>query len=136
MINGTDSFTHEFDGCMYGLKSRYTKIGTPIKKPWRMVSWGVSFKNLHERCDGSHTHGPCAGKETRVTQLYTEQIVKIILKGVKNHMLLNNAYGIKRNLKPKKPQHLQALTCIRMNQQGLQFLHVLHCGSFRLKVKE
>ena len=88
MINGTDSHTHthEFDGCMYGLKSKYTKIGTPIKKPWRIISWGVSFKTLHGKCDGSHTHGPCADKETRVTQLYTEQIVKIILKGVKNQM--------------------------------------------------
>ena len=91
MINGTDSFTHEFDGCMYGLKSRFTKTGTPIKKPWRMISRGVSFKNLHGKCDGSHTHGPCAGKETRITQLYTEQIVKIILKRIKNQMLLNNA---------------------------------------------
>ena len=101
MINGTDSHTHEFDGCMYGLKSKYNKIGTPIKKPWRIISWGVSFNKLHEKCDGSHAHGPCAGRETRITQLYTEQIVKIILKGVKNQMLLNNAYGIKRNLKPK-----------------------------------
>ena len=147
MINGTDSFTHEFDGCMYGIKSKYTKTGTPIKKPWRIISWGVSFKNLHEKCDGSHVHGPCAGKETRITQLHAEQIVKVILKGVKNQMLLNNAYGIKRNLKPKRTQVSQALTCVLLNQnqrsiwqeehdqQGLQFLHFLHCGSFRLKVK-
>ena len=146
MINGTDSHTHEFDGCMYGLKSKYTKIGTPIKKPWRIISWGVSFKKLHERCDGSHAHGPCAGRETRITQLYTEQIVKIVLKGVKNQMLLNNAYGIKRNLKPKMTSVCQALSCIRICQdhihhddqvqRGFQFLHFLHCGSFRLKVKE
>ena len=146
MINGTDSHTHEFDGCMYGLKSKYNKIGTPIKKPWRIISWGVSFNKLHEKCDGSHAHGPCAGRETRITQLYTEQIVKIILKGVKNQMLLNNAYGIKRNLKPKMTSVCQALSCIQVYhdhtslndqvQQGFQFLHFLHCGSFRLKVKE
>ena len=146
MINGTDSHTHEFDGCMYGLKSKYNKIGTPIKKPWRIISWGVSFNKLHEKCDGSHAHGPCAGRETRITQLYTEQIVKIILKGVKNQMLLNNAYGIKRNFNPKMTSVCQALSCIRMYQdhthhddqvqQGFQFLHFLHCGSFRLKVQE
>eukprot|EP00435_Cladocopium_sp_Y103_P008062 s3816_g2.t1 len=43
MINGTDSYIHEFDGCMYGLVSRYKDTGTPIKKPWRIVSWGVSL---------------------------------------------------------------------------------------------
>ena len=148
MINGTDSFTHEFDGCMYGLKSKYHNIGTPIKKPWRIISWGVSFKNLHERCDGSHVHGPCAGKETRVTQLYTEEIIKVILKGGKNQTLLNNACGIKRNLKPRRTQVSNVMTCIQMrkdqesiwhvedDQQGLQFLRFLHRGSFRLKVKE
>ena len=50
------------------------------------------------------------------------------------------------NLKPKMTSVCQALTCIRMYQdqthhddqvqQGFQFLHFLHCGSFRLKVKE
>ena len=30
--------------------------GTAIKKPWRIVSWGVSFFDLHEKCDGSHPH--------------------------------------------------------------------------------
>ena len=25
LIRGTDSYTHEFDGCMYGLKSRFRK---------------------------------------------------------------------------------------------------------------
>eukprot|EP00435_Cladocopium_sp_Y103_P041687 s1561_g11.t1 len=68
LINGTDSHIHEFDGCMYGLVSRYKDAGTPIKKPWRIVSWGVSFKDLNLKCDGSHEHGQCAGRETRVTQ--------------------------------------------------------------------
>ena len=108
-----------------------------------MISRTDSFTHEFERCDGSHIHGPCAGKETRVTQLYTELIVKIILKGVKNQMLLNNAYGIKRNLKPKKPQYFQALTCVRVNQgyicqdehdqQGLQFLHFLYCVFFKVE---
>ena len=40
MINGTNSTIHEFDGCMYGLKSQFKDAGMAIKKPWRIVSWG------------------------------------------------------------------------------------------------
>ena len=99
MVNGTNSTIHEFDGCMYGLKSQFKDAGTAIKKPWRIVSWGVSFSDLHEKCDGSHSHGPCAGRETRATQLYTDKIVRCIIRGVKNQMLWNIAYGTKQ---PKK----------------------------------
>ena len=77
MIHGTQSHIHDFDGCMYGLKSQFKDVGTAIKKPWRIVSWGVAFKDLHSKCDGSHTHGPCAGRETRLTQLYTDKIVRL-----------------------------------------------------------
>ena len=118
MIKGTDSHDHQFDGCMYGLKTQNTNIGSAIKKPWRIISWGVSFDGLHSKGDGSHTHGQCAGRETRVTQLYTEEIVKCIIKGLKNRMLLNNAYGRSsqssslRN--PKGPRTVQASPCIMM----------------------
>ena len=42
LINGTQSTVHDFDGCMYGLKSQFKDVGTAIKKPWRIVSWGLS----------------------------------------------------------------------------------------------
>ena len=96
MVNGTSSTIHEFDGCMYGLKSKFKDAGTAIKKPWRIVSWGVSFSDLHEKCDGSHSHGPCAGRETRATQLYTDKIVRCIIRGVKNQMSWNIACGKKQ----------------------------------------
>ena len=35
------------------------------------------------------------GRETRVTQLYTDKIVRCIIRGVKNQMLWNIAYGTK-----------------------------------------
>ena len=95
MVNDTESTVHEFDGCMYGLKSQFKDAGTAIKKPWRIVSWAVSFSDLHTKCDGSHSHGPCAGRETRATQLYTDKIVRYIIRGIENQMLLNNAYGRK-----------------------------------------
>ena len=72
--------------------------------------------------------------------------MKIILKGIKNQMLLNYAFGIKRTLKPKSGSQFYALTCIQVDPlqvrqecidwQGFQFQQFIHCGSFRLKVKE
>ena len=99
MIDGTQSTVHDFDGCMYGLTSKFKDVGMPIKKPWRVVSWGVHFFDLHEKCDGSHAHGQCAGRETRVTQMYTDQIVRSILRGITNQMLINNVYG--KKFRPK-----------------------------------
>ena len=40
MVRGTDSNTDGFDGCMYGLRSRFRNVGVPIKEPWRIISWG------------------------------------------------------------------------------------------------
>ena len=99
MIDGTQPTVHNFDGCMYGLTSKFKDVGMPIKKPWRIVSWGVHFFDLHEKCDGSHAHGQCAGRETRATQMYTDQIVRCILRGVTNQMLINNVYG--KKFRPK-----------------------------------
>ena len=79
MIEGTDSHIHDFDGCMYGLETQFDGRHIPIKKPWRIISWGV---NLHKKCDRRHDHGKCEGRETRITQTYTKQIVDIILKTI------------------------------------------------------
>ena len=87
MINGTDSHIHDFDGCMYGLSTQFGDQRVPIKKPWRIVSWGVKF-SLHKKCDRNHDHGKCEGRETKVTQTYTNQIVDIILKTVRRQMTI------------------------------------------------
>ena len=81
MIGGTESHIHDFDGCMYGLKTQFDDRHIPIKKPWRIVSWGVKF-DLHKKCDRRHDHGKCEGRETRITQTYTQQIVDISLKTI------------------------------------------------------
>ena len=149
MINGTNSTIHEFDGCMYGLKSQFKDAGTAIKKPWRIVSWGVSFFDLHEKCDGSHPHGPCAGRETRATQLYTDKIVRCIIRGVKNQMLWNIAEGTKQPKKVKNKTNIQrprnkACTCLsitndededKTNQHLDQLLLDRICRRGGLKVK-
>ena len=76
-----DGTSHEFDGCRYGLKQRYAKNPLPIKKPWRVVSWNFELgSSLSKKCNGNHEHGPCAGRETKETQLYTSLIVCVILR--------------------------------------------------------
>ena len=45
----------------------------------QIVSWGVKF-DLNKKCDGSHEHSQCAGRETKGTQTYTDEIVSIIMK--------------------------------------------------------
>ena len=46
LVEGTVSHEHKFDGCMYGLKSQFQETPKPIKKPWKIVTWGVSFPKL------------------------------------------------------------------------------------------
>ena len=76
-----DSFINDFDGCCYGLREQYSHPPRYIKKPWRIVSWGVDFgDSLSKKCDGRHEHAPCAGRETIGTQVYTSNIVSTILK--------------------------------------------------------
>ncbi|MCV6576370.1 MAG: hypothetical protein OIF58_11595, partial [Cohaesibacter sp.] len=81
MIEGTDSTTHDFDGCCYGLRQKFGDSNKYIKKPWRIVSWNVEVgKRLSLKCDGRHEHVPCAGRETLHTQIYTSKIVSIVLE--------------------------------------------------------
>ena len=81
LIDAPDSFINDFDGCCYGLREQYSHPPRYIKKPWRIVSWGVDFgDSLSRKCDGRHEHAPCAGRETIGTQVYTSNIVSTILK--------------------------------------------------------
>ena len=89
LVEGTVSHQHKFDGCMYGLKSQFQETPKPIKKPWKIVTWGVSFPKLHRKCDQSHVHAECAGGETRITQVYTKWIAKIIIRGINDHVNRN-----------------------------------------------
>ena len=87
LIEGTESHVHDFDGCMYGLATHYGHRNIPIKKPWRIVSWGVQFQNLMKKCDHKHQHAPCAGRETRVTQLYTLRIAQHMIETLNKRAL-------------------------------------------------
>jgi len=83
MIEETECQINDFDGCCYGLREQFSHPPKYIKKPWRIVSWGINFgESLSRKCDGRHEHAPCAGRETSSTQVYTSKIVSIILKKV------------------------------------------------------
>ena len=92
LVEGTVSHEHKFDGCMYGLKSQFQETPKPIKKPWKIVTWGVSFPKLRRRCDRRHDHAECAGRETRITQVYTKWIAKIIMNGINEHVIKNSPF--------------------------------------------
>ena len=97
------SHEHKFDGCMYGLKSQFQETPKPIKKPWKIVTWGVSFPKLRRKCDRRHEHAECAGRETRVTQVYTKWTAKIIMKGINEHVIRNSPFVNVRVQKQWKP---------------------------------
>ena len=99
LVEGTVSHEHKFDGCMYGLKSQFQETPKPIKKPWKIVTWGVSFPQLRRKCDRRHDHAECAGRETRITQVYTKWIAKIIMKGINEHVIKNSPFV---NIKVRK----------------------------------
>lgn len=86
----------------------------------------MSFNKLHSKCDGSHEHEQSAGKETRVTQLYTDEIVKIILKSVKNEILLDRAYGIPTRKDSAYNNTSKALSCVVLQGQ-LKDVHQSTC---------
>ena len=66
-----------FDGCMYNLRSTVNSM--LIKKPWRIDSTIPKefFPNLV--CDKTHDHTPFAGKDTKMAECYTDDIVSMFI---------------------------------------------------------
>jgi hypothetical protein len=64
MINGTESHIHDFDGCVHDLTTQFAEGTLPLKKPWRIVSWGVR-SDFNKKCARSHDHGECASREAK-----------------------------------------------------------------------
>ena len=77
----------DFDGCMFGLVSHHGKqAGVPIRKPWRIATNSVALrKALSLTCDGRHQHAACQGKDTKVTQAYTDPLVQTIHAAFARH---------------------------------------------------
>ena len=103
---------HELDGCMYGLVGRNKR---PIKKPWKMLSWNLPVgKGLSHKCDGSHEHTPCAGSDTKSTQLYTPLIVKLIVDplALRNNRAVRVSEGIRSGVK----RRARAMCCVVLHR--------------------
>ena len=76
---------YDFDGCMYGIKSILPKtLGTPIKKPWRIATnCPIIGKAFSVKCDGSHSHTPCEGGDTKQTEHYSRRFADRFHKAFK-----------------------------------------------------
>ena len=108
VLNDGKCEVHELDGCMYGLVGRNKK---PIKKPWKMLTWNLPVGNgLGRKCDGSHEHTPCAGSDTKSTQLYTPLVVKLIVDSLalRNHRDVRVGDSARVGVKKKA----KALCCV------------------------
>eukprot|EP00969_Alexandrium_andersonii_P084489 3726291-Alexandrium_andersonii.AAC.1 len=70
----------DFDGCMYGLTlPDARKEHLRIQKPWRIACLNSTLpRRLSARCDASHAHHPCEGRDTQLTQGYTKGACSII----------------------------------------------------------
>ena len=65
LMSGTHCKHFHAHGCTYGVVEQYGR-GRAIKTPWSFLSWKLGKpKNLELKCDGSHKHAPCAGRETK-----------------------------------------------------------------------
>ncbi len=67
---------YDFDGCMYGIKSILPgTLGAPIRKPWRIATNCPIIGNAFSvKCDGSHSHTPCEGGDTKQTENYSRRL--------------------------------------------------------------
>ena len=74
------------NGCAMGLVGQ---LGKPVYKPWTVATnCSELFEALNcQKCPGpkAHKHEPCAGKNTKMSENYTETMVRIIHKAWTKH---------------------------------------------------
>ena len=86
-----------FHGCMFGLTSiKQSTYGRPIVKPWRVATnCDELLKVLKRRCPGNRTtnacangvtHVRCAGKDTKYTEGYTDELACTVLNAFHSHI--------------------------------------------------
>lgn len=135
VIEGTENHCHEFDGCMYGLKAQFSENHDPIKNSWRIISWGVKFNSLNRKCDGSHRHDKCEGKETKETELYTKSIIGKLFKSISNrtynstnHQVWNSRRkAYKETSSVRSGFQRKVAVCISSIEQDASFTWLCYC---------
>ena len=113
MIDGTESHIHDFGGCMYGLTTQFGGHRIPIKKPWRMVSWGVRF-DLHKKCDRKRKlHRPTP---VRLSTSFSKQCVDICLFGSRSRCqrrMTHAAVASMTDVQQRRQRFLSPMTLMR-----------------------
>jgi len=68
-----------FHGCMFNLQS-VVHAGKHILKPWRIstTSHAIYAVFNNRLCDKTHDHVPCAGRDTKQTERYSNEMVKAL----------------------------------------------------------
>ena len=73
----------DVDGCSVGVSS-VASPGSKILKPWRFYCSSPDLAKLlgKRRCDKTHPHLPCAGRDTYLTGFYTDKLANLMIKGI------------------------------------------------------
>ena len=66
-----------FDGCMFNLRSTAPKThGKYLQKPWIIASNVDEFRFMQRKCSHDrHLHVKTAGRDTKRTEEYTDEMV-------------------------------------------------------------
>ena len=93
---------NKLDGCMYNLRSVCPSThGQLLRKPWTIASTSTSFSRLCRLCDHDRSvepHTPTQGKDTRIGEGYTPELVKEIHIAWELHNQVNDK---EKQLQPK-----------------------------------
>ena len=84
MVNELKMILIDVDGCAVGLTNA---DGQPILKPWRIAVTSELLANSLGglRCDKTHEHASCAGRETARTAFYPVDLCRAIHRGLDHH---------------------------------------------------
>ena len=64
---------------MFGLTSQVAKTqGLALRKPWTIATTCDQFMGLGRLCDGSHSHTRIQGRDTKLTEAYTDELADAI----------------------------------------------------------
>ena len=84
----------KLDGCSYGLVSKFGKdVGKPIKKTWRLAHNFPHIGQLMGRkCKCSIDHAICQGRDTKVSENYTPELIEAIHYVFANHSMSTHTF--------------------------------------------
>ena len=102
--------TAMFDGCMFDLFS-IVKPNMRIRKPWRITTTSHYIQSAFadRLCGGSHDHVPCAGRDTKATECYSDLMVRTLHVAWEKHA---HRYRKVRDVTDSKPKNMPSISFI------------------------